>query len=379
MSEYQYYEFRAVDRPLDERELRMLRSLSTRAEITRTSFVNTYNWGDFQGDPDTLMEKCFDAFVYLANWGTRRLAFRLPKTLLRSKSLSACCRGDSLRSRRAGESVVVDFFREKEPGDWDKGGGWMDSLIGIRADLACGDDRCLYLGWLLSVQSEELDEDDIEPPVPPGLRSLSRSLEEFVDFMDLDVDLLEVAASQSEQAATPPTRDEVAAWLQTMAGEEKDALLVDAAFDVNLQTGREVLRRFEASRRVCPDSKTQTKRRTVAELLAATDERSGERLRQIKEQETAERARKEREAAETRALYLDQLAECQEATWKNVTELIETKLAGKYDLAVGLMRDLRDLAERRNEQAAFQAAVERLREVHAAKRSLIRRISNVGL
>ena len=29
MSEYQYYEFRAVDRPLDERDLRMLRSAST--------------------------------------------------------------------------------------------------------------------------------------------------------------------------------------------------------------------------------------------------------------------------------------------------------------------------------------------------------------
>ena len=204
MSEYQYYEFRAVDRPLDGRELRMLRSLSTRAEITPTSFVNSYNWGDFKGDSEALMDKCFDAFVYLANWGARRVAFRLPRTLLRSKSLFACCRGESLRSRRAGEFVVVDFLTEKEP-DWDEGEGWMDSLIGLREDLARGDDRCLYLGWLLCVQSEELDEDDIEPPVPPGLRSLSRSLEEFVDFMDLNVDLLEVAASQSEDAATPPT------------------------------------------------------------------------------------------------------------------------------------------------------------------------------
>ena len=67
MSEYQYYEFRAVDRPLDERELRVLRSLSTRAEISPTSFVNTYNWGDFQGDPGTLMEKCFDAFCLPAH------------------------------------------------------------------------------------------------------------------------------------------------------------------------------------------------------------------------------------------------------------------------------------------------------------------------
>ena len=76
MSEYQYYEFRAVDRPLSEGELRKLHALSTRAEITSTSFTNSYNFGDFKGNPDTLMEKCFDAFVYLANWGSRR--FMLP-------------------------------------------------------------------------------------------------------------------------------------------------------------------------------------------------------------------------------------------------------------------------------------------------------------
>jgi hypothetical protein len=42
VSEYQYYEFTAVDRPLTTREQSELRSLSTRADITATSFVNTY-------------------------------------------------------------------------------------------------------------------------------------------------------------------------------------------------------------------------------------------------------------------------------------------------------------------------------------------------
>ncbi len=64
MSEYQYYEFRAIDRPLTKREMGELRALSTRAAITSTSFVNTYEWGDFKGDPDALMTRYFDAFVY---------------------------------------------------------------------------------------------------------------------------------------------------------------------------------------------------------------------------------------------------------------------------------------------------------------------------
>jgi hypothetical protein len=39
MSEYQYYEFQAIDRPLTEREIRELRSYSTRAKITPTRFL----------------------------------------------------------------------------------------------------------------------------------------------------------------------------------------------------------------------------------------------------------------------------------------------------------------------------------------------------
>jgi hypothetical protein len=71
MSEYQYYEFRAVDRPLSKQEMGALRAISSRAEIAPTSFVNTHNWGDFKGNPDALMKKYFDAFVYVANWGTQ--------------------------------------------------------------------------------------------------------------------------------------------------------------------------------------------------------------------------------------------------------------------------------------------------------------------
>jgi hypothetical protein len=40
MSEYQYYEFQALGRPLMQREMREPRNYSTRATITDTRFVN---------------------------------------------------------------------------------------------------------------------------------------------------------------------------------------------------------------------------------------------------------------------------------------------------------------------------------------------------
>jgi hypothetical protein len=39
MSEYQYYEFQAIDRPLTFKEMNTLRSYSTRARITSTTEV----------------------------------------------------------------------------------------------------------------------------------------------------------------------------------------------------------------------------------------------------------------------------------------------------------------------------------------------------
>jgi hypothetical protein len=82
MSEYQYYEFQAIDRPLTDEEQKTLRRYSGRAMITATRFVNSYSYGDFRGDELDWMAKYFDAFLYMANWGTHRLMLRLPGSLM---------------------------------------------------------------------------------------------------------------------------------------------------------------------------------------------------------------------------------------------------------------------------------------------------------
>lgn len=51
MSEYQYYEFLAIDRPLTPKEREHLRAVSSRAQITPVSFVNAYNWGSLKAEP----------------------------------------------------------------------------------------------------------------------------------------------------------------------------------------------------------------------------------------------------------------------------------------------------------------------------------------
>src|SRR3990170_117114 len=95
MSEHQYYEFQAIDRPLTERETATLRGFSSRATITPTWFVNNYSYGSFKGNASEWMAKYFDAFLYLANWGTHEFMLRLPIGVLPPEEAQKYCLGDA--------------------------------------------------------------------------------------------------------------------------------------------------------------------------------------------------------------------------------------------------------------------------------------------
>jgi predicted nucleic acid-binding Zn-ribbon protein len=377
MSEYQYYEFRAVDRPLTRQEMGKLRAISTRAQITATSFVNTYEWGDFKGDPDALMEKYFDAFVYVANWGTHRFMLRLPRWALKETELSAYCAGDGASAWETSDFIVLDFLSEDEGGDWEEGEGYMASLIPLRADLTNGDLRCLYLGWLLCARCEELDEEDLEPPVPPGLAKLSAPLQMFAEFLRIEKDLIEVAAEASVALeAAGPSQEELAAWIAAMPEAKKNALLLEAAAGDNPRFRVELLRSFKQDWLASEGHSEQPAppRRTVSELLSAAKSRATERERREAERQAAEEARLERERAADRAKYLETLAGREKQAWEQVSELIRTTKPKNYDQAVSLLVDLRELAVQRRREGEFNSALERLRALHSSKPSFLRRL-----
>ncbi len=142
--------------------MRELRKYSTRATITATRFINHYEWGDFKGNPSTWMQKYFDAFLYFANWGTHRLMLRLPSRALDIKTAKCYLRGHSVAEHKRTDILILDLMAENEGGDRDAddGAGLLSSLIPLRADIAAGDHRALYLAWLSSVQSGELNADE---------------------------------------------------------------------------------------------------------------------------------------------------------------------------------------------------------------------------
>jgi hypothetical protein len=382
MSEYQYYEFQAIDRPLTEKEIRELRSYSTRARITPTSFVNDYSWGNFKGDEDAWMEKYFDAFLYLANWGTHVLKLRLPSRLLDLKTTLLYCSGEQAFAREKGGKVILTFVSEdEEGGSWVEGEGALSSLISVRAELMRGDLRCLYLGWLLCVQSGELDDEDVEPPVPAGLGQLSATLESLVEFLRIDPHLLHMAARTSQPMEdSRPEKEEIHKWVRKLPGNEKDDILAKLIAGEDLAPATDLLQRFIKERDAGgPRTAEQTKRRTVGELLSTTEEHVEQQRRLAAQKAAEEKARHEREAAISRAKHLDKIAGREPKLWDEVENLIATKQPKSYDHAVKLLIDLRDLAVRRGKREEFGARLDALRAAQARKPTFIERLRKAGL
>ena len=379
MSEYQYYDFKAIDHALTKTEMAALRAISTRAVITTTSFTNHYEWGDLKADPLKLLEKYFDASVYVANWGTREFHLRLPQELVDFKQLKSILPGKAAHVRSAGKFVIVSFESEVESDDdWDDGTGWMRSLVSLRSDLLRGDLRCLYLGWLHSVECHEFSEDTLEPPVPAGLRELSAPLDSFIEFLGIDGDLVEVAASASAPLKEGPSQKELATWVRGLPANEKENLLIDFLSESGERSRLELLQRFQRENAVAANHSV-IERRTVKDLLTAARVRADERAKQLSAKRAADAARKKAKDEADRTVYLEGLAKREKVVWKQVEAYIQKRQPKDYERAVILLVDLYDLAVRQGDETGFQLTMEELRQTHAAKGAFLRRLAKANL
>jgi hypothetical protein len=385
VSEYQYYEFLAIDRPLDDDDQAAVRSLSTRARITATSFVNEYHWGDFKGDPNLLVERYYDAHLYVANWGTHRVMFRLPCDLLDPDAVADYCVGDQVSAWAADDVVVLNFTSEDDDGDFDYDPeALLAAIVGVRAELAAGDLRPLYLAWLAAFGAWEWDEDvvdrdaddDLEPPVPSGLGTLTAAQRALADFLRVDDDLFAIAAHTSPPLEVTDDPDDLAAWVNRLAVTEKNRLLGRVVRGEAARVRMEMLRRFHDDRTPVAAAPP---RRTVADLLDDAARRRADRQRRLATQHAEDEARREQALALAHERRLDQLADEGEAAWSRIDAMINTRKPVEYDAAVTLLTDLQALAEREDRYDTFTLRTIALRQTHARKSSLIDRLNHARL
>jgi hypothetical protein len=366
MSSYQYYEYIAVDRTLSKLEISELRAVSKEAQITPSSFVDEYIWGDFHGDPTKVLERYFDVFVYVANWGSYRIAFRLPANSFDEETLKQYCTSENTSLKRTSKYVIIDVTNHSEkPDDCLDCDAWMKSLAGLRAELLQGDWRPLYLIWLSSAQ-RELANEQVEPTVPKGLDALTEAQQKLVAFLGIDQELVSVAAEKSKQVAEEHQSADLLEWVHLIPDEEKDQWLLEV-IQGNASQVQLALRHLYQQE--IPDADFgSSARRTVGELIEL-----GQGRRQEQEHIKQEQGKVKRKQ------QLKALSARQHEVWEEIEDLVSSKNSKSYEQAVSLLVDLQEIAQNQRNQVLFCAQLAALKEFYSNNAGFSKRLSNAGL
>ena len=223
MSEYQFIDFIAIDGEVSDKNLKYMRTQSTRAEITGTRFTNEYDFGDFHGDAAEMLRRGYDAHLHYANFGIRKIMFRMPLGLpwkeetFSQYAVEGCLTWE--RDKRSAGGILT-IEPEADAGTYEEdlydAESFLERLAPLREMLIGGDLRPLFLAWLACAYDEEAK----VPPIPAGLSKLNPPLKTLAEFYEIPTALLRTAAKDSSPA---PQAVDKHALIETWAVKQKKA------------------------------------------------------------------------------------------------------------------------------------------------------------
>ena len=349
MSEYQYVEFRAVDRPLNDKQFEFAQQQSSRAEVSRRSLTVEYHHSDFRGDVDGLLRHGFDVFLHYANYGVREIRLRLPSGLPFEKSVgSEFVDGERLKwsNDAKGKGGILALCPYHEAGEmaeaWEFD-QYVDAAVQVREKLIAGDLRALYLLWLCAADDDYNDPDEtIEPPVPHGMAELHGRSENLLTFFGLDTLMLKAAAEGVDCAPARLSQDKILEdWAWSLSVERSKSLLtrflVEDSQVIKVETLAEI--RDAQSPITWP---TSEKRRTFRQLLERCEVLRTAENAIHKRKAEAEAKREAAKAEKERQARMKEMV-ASPATWLTKAEkLADARGTDNYKAAAEILADLRE-------------------------------------
>jgi len=306
MSEFQYYEFYSIDRALSKEEREEVDNLSSRFSPTSRRAVFSYSYSDFRHDEELVLIKYFDFLLYLANWGTRRVMYKLPEDLANLRELQKYdCLFDNyfadngIKIYKKSGFVIVDIkFSEEEEDFWieEDNQHLSSDLIGIRQDLLDGDYRALFIIWLhtknLEYISDQIGPDTKIPQniIPPDLDKFNHRLEALMELFGVDEDWVRAASKYSSSSNS--RQKDYAEALRQFSSERKDHYLHEVLKGTpNLH----IKLKQELERITGKEKSQQTGEISLAELLEAVTQANSSRIKREKEEAEIKRLEKLKE------------------------------------------------------------------------------------
>ena len=348
MSEYQYVMFQAVDRPLNDNQLKYAQRQSTRADVSRWSLSVEYHYSSFRGDVDGLLRRGYDVFLQHTNYGDREVKLRLPHGMPVAKSVwSQYVDGEKLGWEKdaKGRGGILSLHPFHETGEleevWETQ-KYLDAAIRIRELLMGGDLRALYLLWLCAADDDYNDPAEmIEPPVPHGISDMTTYGGELLSFFGLDPFLLLAAGQDVKAAPTDESKDRaLARWVRDLKSERATDLLLQLLSGDTDSVKANIL--AEARLQTPANWPTTDRQRSLDELLRQTEVlRSNENAKLARKA----KAKAEREAAKAdrkRKERMEEMVQDPKKWLREVEQLVDARGTHNYKTAAEILYDLRE-------------------------------------
>ena len=348
MSEYQIVKFRAIDRPLTDKQLSYMDRQSSRAEFTKREFEVEYHYSSFRGDIDGMLRNGYDLFLTYSNYGCREIRMRLPNGLPFAKSVwSKYISTEGLtwsadKRGKAGILCLAPYYEEVFEPDWEFD-HYLDAAAKLREKLIAGDLRALYVLWLCNANS--LGEEDtivMEPPVPHGMSGIRDEAEDILNFFEVDPLLVEAAVSGSPAFDAQGAQDAaVNAWLKRLAVSRRNEITQRMLREDPVALKRELLSEIRDSQQTQswpfePPTRTVAQLREICESLHQEED---------KKKKTQAAAKPKREADKVEKELQARIADMRSApnSWlTKVSKLVEKRGTDNYREAASMLADLRD-------------------------------------
>jgi hypothetical protein len=373
MSEYQYLAFRAIDRPVEAKNLAYMRKQSSRAEITPWSFENEYHFGDFGGDAQEMLRRGYDMHLHYANFGIRTLMIRHPKGLPNAAMLESYLVVDAFEflKDKKGPGGILSISPYYDGGSLDELwelDTYLDRLLPLRAELLDGDLRPLYLAHLAAASDQNNNpEETPEAPVPAGLKNLTSAQEAFAEFYGLRDTLLAAAAKESLPLATDTkSKPDYETWLKSQPEKQKHVWLEAIMENLAAAVRAEMLAKYRDDFDTPPWPTTKSNR-TIAQL-----EDLSEGIAQEEERKATALAQRQKEAR------LAAMANDPDKTLRETEKLVEERTATAYLRVAELLTELRDALSATEGANLAEKQAQKLRSANPTRKMLIRELRNKG-
>lgn len=371
MSEYQYYKFERLDGYLDAKARQALRSISSRAEISATSFQVYYTYSDLKAEPFELVLKYFDIGFYYADWGSIDAYIKLPVGTLPDALLGFSSDGLYVHQSDEWQLLIFSIEEYDEYFDDEDADDFFQHLTALRSGLMQGDWRLVYFMWLKAFEFN----DDVErmPLIKFDFEHLSEELQAFAALYDIPLALVKALAmvlTEQPSNQAKQAQFQFDTWLNNLTQVEKDTLL-RTLFAQGQLTRHQAL---ALTRKEPANTDEIYQYWLTPEVISPFIEQAQSQLEQ--EQAAALAKKLALEKAEKEKVLTD-IYNQREHYWQQSQEQADRTCASGYDAASRYLHQLFEAYQFKVDKAAFEQRFKRFVVANTSRKALLNRLNDL--